>query len=85
MIFQPGGRTRGVNSRPRDRVGTGAALLAGTLVGVAVAVPVVPRTLPVVGVTVSPVGAALLAGSLAVVAVPLGVALLYVVSMHLER
>lgn len=85
MIFVPGGRTPGVNSRLRDRVGTGAALLAGTLVGVALAMPALPRTLPVVGVTISPVGAALLAGTVAVVAIPLGVALLYVVSMELER
>lgn len=74
-----------MNSRLRDQVGTGAALVAGVLVGVVLSMPVLPRTLPVVGVTVSPVGAALLAGSLAVVAVPLGVALLYVVSMQLER
>lgn len=74
-----------MNSRLRDQVGTGAALVAGVIVGIVLSMPAVPRTLPVVGVTVSPVGAALLAGSLAVVAVPLGVALLYVVSMQLER
>ena len=74
-----------MNSRISDPVGTGAALLAGTLVGIVAAMPMLPRTFPGVDVTVSPVGAALLAGSLAIVGVPLGVVLLYLLSMQLER
>lgn len=74
-----------MNERLRDPVGTGVAVLLGTFLGIVVSMPVLPRTVPVVDVTVSPVGAALLAGSLAVVAVPLGVVLLYLVSMRLDR
>lgn len=73
-----------MNGTSRDPVGTGAALLIGTLVGVVVAMPMLPRTLPVVDVTVGPVGAALLAGSLAVVGVPLCVAAMYLVSVRLD-
>lgn len=74
-----------MNDRIDDPVGTGAALLTGTLVGIVVAMPMLPRTLPVADVTVSPVGAALLAGSLAVVGIPLCVAAMYLVSMQLEH
>lgn len=74
-----------MNSRIRDPVGTAAALLSGALVGIVVSMPALPQTLPAADVTVTPVGAALLAGSLAVVGVPLGVVLLYLVSMQVER
>ena len=74
-----------MNSRIRDPVGTAGAALAGLVVGIVVSSPALPRAFPVVDVTVSPVGAALLLGSLAVVSVPLGVGLLYLLSMHLER
>jgi hypothetical protein len=74
-----------VNDRIEDPVGTGAALLAGTLVGIVVAMPMLPRTLPVADVAVGPVGAALLAGSLAVVGIPLCVVAMYLVSMRLDR
>lgn len=74
-----------MNSRIRDPAGTAIALVVGILVGTVVSVPMFPRTVPVVEATVSPIGAALLVGSLAVVAVPLGVVVLYLASMRLER
>lgn len=85
MIFHGPLRTAAVNSRIRDPAGTAIALVAGILVGTVVSVPMLPRTVPVVEATVSPIGAALLVGSLAVVAVSLGVVLLYLSSMRLER
>lgn len=85
MIFHDPTRTSGVNSRIRDPVGTGIALLTGTLVGIVAVAPMLPRTVPVLETTVSPIGAALLVGSLAIVAVPLGVVVLYLVSVQLER
>lgn len=74
-----------MNERSRDPVGTGVAALLGVFFGIALAAPMLPRTLPGAEITVTPVGAALLAGSLAVVAVPLGVVLLYLVSAQLDR
>lgn len=75
----------GVNERIRDPIGTTVALLAGALVGILLAAPMLPRTPPGVDITVSPVGAALLAGSLAVVAIPICVLVLYLAVSRIDR
>jgi hypothetical protein len=85
VIFHTPTRRRGVNSRIDDPVGTGIALLVGTLAGIAASTPMLPRSVPLVDATVGPVGAALLAGRLAVVAVPVGVVALSLVSVQLDR
>lgn len=73
----PPPRTRGVNDRIDDPVGTGVALLVGTLLGLALAAPLLPRSVPAAEVALGPVGARLFLAMVAVTAVPLCLFSLY--------
>lgn len=66
-----------MNDRIRDPAGTGVALLVGTVLGITLAAPMLPRELPLDTVTLGPVGTTVLVGLTALVAVPLTLLVAY--------
>lgn len=74
-----------MNERVEDPVGTGVAFLAGALLGIVLAGPMLPRTLPVTGVVLGPLEVVLVSGSVAIVAVGLALLVMYIFFAQRDR
>lgn len=86
MNYVPPRPTTAVSNDFRDPAGTTAALVAGVLVGLALARPMLPGrdALPPVDVSVGPVGGYLLVGVLAITAIPICITLLYLFFVQVD-
>ena len=81
----PPSPSSGVNDRMRDPVGIGLSLAVGALLGLALAAPMLPRSVPVVEVSLGPSGVRIFLTMLAVIAVPLCLFTAYLALAYVDR
>lgn len=74
-----------MRERLEDPVGTGVAFLAGALLAIVLAGPILPRTLPATDVVLGPLEVILVSGSIAIVGVGLALLVMYILFAQRDR